>query len=298
MTLTMSSDTHDNWTELGVTPGAVLRVFGMRRAGNHAVINWLMRNSPSEGTVFLNNCVAGRNPFRSYKTLEVNGQRCTLGEERKTLADFATDAGDGATLLVSYEDVMPNRVPGGHAISGDFDESLFGQEVLIYRSFLNWAASLVKKIANNPTYKQAHRTIILLRALEQYSASLELVLHQQELNIVAICYDDWLQQPDYRADVLDRMGFTLRDDSLGEVQTYGGGSSFQPEEGEADKLGTNKRWKQMADDPIFQTVLWLFAQDEEFLGRLDDVFPEDADRLRRFGDSIPFSAGSETGGLQ
>lgn len=298
MKLAMRPEANEIWNELGVTPGPVVRVFGMRRAGNHAIINWLLRNAPSEGTVFLNNCVAGRHPFRGFKTLEVNGQRCTQKGERKALADFAVDAGEGATLLVSYEDVMPNRVPSGQAISGNFDESLFGQEVLVYRSFLNWAASLVKKIANNPTYKQAHRTIILLRALEQYSASLEMVMHQQALNMVAICYDDWLQSADYRADILGRMGFAQRDDSLGKVQSYGGGSSFQPEEGEADKLSTDRRWQQMAADPLFQIVLWLFAQDAEFLDRLDAIFPDDADRLRRFAGQDPFSTGPETGGLQ
>ena len=35
---------------------SVLRVYGLRRSGNHAVIDWLLRNAPGTGTVFLNDC--------------------------------------------------------------------------------------------------------------------------------------------------------------------------------------------------------------------------------------------------
>ena len=44
------------WARLGFTPGQALRIFGMRRSGNHAIANWLQRNSATGRAVFLNNC--------------------------------------------------------------------------------------------------------------------------------------------------------------------------------------------------------------------------------------------------
>lgn len=284
-----------SWPELGIAPSVVLRAFGMRRAGNHAVINWLLRNAPSGNTVFLNNCVAGRNPFNSFKTVEINGSRCVPKGPKQSLADFTGEAGDGATLLMSYEDLMPPVGDQGRPVSADLDVSFVDRDILIYRGFLNWSASLVKKLGNNPGYKQAHRASIVLRAIEMYSNALEMISNQNSLGLVAICYDDWLDSAEYRASILEQLGFAQKDDSLGKVQSYGGGSSFQPDAGQVDALATERRWKQMAADPIFQIILWLSAQDDALLDRLDAVFPEDADRLRRFGKTAIFSNALDTG---
>lgn len=295
MTLDMHPDPNSAWAELGVEPGVVLRAFGMRRAGNHAVINWLLRNAPSEHTIFLNNCIAGRNPLRSFKTLEINGEHLVPNGEQKVLADFASQADEGATLLISYEDLLPNRGTVNRDISADFDEDLIGGELIIYRSFMNWAASLVKKLLNNPGYKQAHRINVILRAIEMYAATLEMALHQSKLNLVAICYDDWLNDAKYRADVLAQLEFSQKDDNLGDVQPYGGGSSFQPDEEDVGKLGTDRRWQQMARDPVFQIVLWLTAQDDTLMERLEIIFPEDADRLRTVRKTFEISSTLDTG---
>lgn len=285
------------WPDLGIAPGVVLRVFGMRRAGNHAVINWLLRNAPSKNSLFLNNCAVGRSPFKTFKTLELNGQRRVPKADQQALPDFATEAGNGATLLISYEDQMPLPQDGARPISSDLNTADITHDIIIYRSFLNWSASLLRKLSNNPAYTQANRTIIMLRAIEMYSRALELIAAPDQLGLIAICYDDWQALAPYRNSVLDRLGFPQRDDSLGEVQVYGGGSSFQPETDVAAELGTNCRWSQMAQDPGFLVVLWLAAQDQVLLERLDAVFPQDASRLRQLTETIDFSASLEIGGV-
>ena len=34
------------WQQLGIIPGVALRLFGMRRSGNHAIVGWMQRNAP------------------------------------------------------------------------------------------------------------------------------------------------------------------------------------------------------------------------------------------------------------
>lgn len=268
------------WDALGITPGAVLRVFGLRRSGNHAVINWLLRNTPEDRSIFLNNCTPGRNPLASYRNIEINGTGCGGGTDE--LRRCAAKAGDGAVLLFSYEDTLP-PLPHGRRISQGIDDVAIDHDVLIYRGFLNWAASLVRKLRRNPGYNAVQRTNVTLRALELYGMVLELADEPQEFGIVAICYDDWQNLPDYRAMVLRHFGFVRRDDSLGAVQRYGGGSSFDGHADSVEQLDTSRRWRQMAHDPEYQIVLWLAAQDQAFVDRLDLVFPDDAAHLAALG---------------
>ncbi|MEQ9261510.1 MAG: hypothetical protein RIG84_20670 [Roseovarius sp.] len=271
--------------ELGIVPGPVCRVFGMRRSGNHAIINWLQRNAPGGGAVFFNNCVPGKNPFRSFAMVEVNGRR-RPGRAGDDPASFATQAGDGAAVIFSYEDAMPNETRK-RAVSGDIDEAAIGHEIVICRSFLNWSASLVKKLRPNPSYTPARRTAIVLRAVETYGKMLELVLEAEALGLTVIQYDAWHGSPEYREEVLARLGFAARDNGLGEVQSYGNGSSFQTEATRAEELRPESRWEAMRADTEYRIVLWLAARDAAFCAKLEQVFPEDAARLAGLATDAP-----------
>ncbi|WP_397544028.1 hypothetical protein [Roseovarius salis] len=283
------------WADLGITPGPVLRVFGMRRSGNHAVINWLGRNAPGGRSVFFNNCTPGRNPFETFRAVEVNGRR-RPGRAEDGAAGFASHAGDGAAVIFSYEDAMPNerrRQP----VSAGMEERRIDLDVIICRGFLNWAASLARKLQGNPGYTPAQRVSIVLKSVGLYGRMLDLVIAESELGLVTIRYDDWMAAPGYRARLLERLGFERRDDTLGEVQRYGNGSSFQ-DDAPAEELRTADRWREMGDDPEYRIVLWLAAQDAELLQKLSRVFPDDAGKLALLTDepvptALPGQAGDE-----
>lgn len=274
-----------NLPELGIAPGPVCRVFGMRRSGNHAIINWLQRNAPGGKAVFFNNCVPGRNPFRAFAMVEVNGRR-RPGRAGDDPARLARAAGNGAAVIFSYEDAMPNQ-RRKRAVSGDLDEGAIDHEIVICRGFLNWSASMVKKLQANPAFTPARRTAIVLRALEVYGKMLELVLDAEALGLAVIRYDAWHGSPAYRERVLERLGFDCRDNGLGEVQSYGNGSSFQKEAGNAEDLRPESRWEAMREDTEYAIVLWLAARDEAFRAKLAQVFPEDAERLAGLACDVP-----------
>ncbi len=275
------------WTKQGLCPGLVLRAFGMRRAGNHAIINWLQRNAPTTSTLFLNNCVAGRDPMRSTKGIEVNGTR--LGKlQDNDLQDALALVEPGALAVISYEDAMPGQ-KRAKPISNGLDESTIDHELILYRGFLNWAASLVRKLSPNPAYSAAKRVEIVLKAIDLYAHSLKLVIDQRALGLTAICYDSWLVDATYRQEILAALGLPVRDNDLGDVQPYGGGSSFQGTDLAAQDLQTLSRWEAMQDDPEYRIVLYLAAQDKTFMDRLTAVFPKDAAQLRDLADPAQLS---------
>jgi len=279
------------WQALGLTPGLSLRVFGMRRSGNHAILSWLQRNAPAGRSVFLNNCKPGADPLRNSRGIEVNGAHASQKQARRDLPAVTRDAGDGALLLVSYEDTSPAEFGLSRQPSGAFDETLFSNNVLIYRSFLNWAASLLKKVQGNSGYTLVRRNGIVLRTMDSYIRLLALVRQAQELGLVSICYDSWTRSADYRAQILQQLGLGLHDNSLGEVQPYGGGSSFQKQASLAAELETDKRWQQMRGDAEYQALLHLAARDQDLLAELEAVFPEDAAYLKAIVQHQPLPQG-------
>lgn len=264
------------WGLLGIEPGLVLRVSGMRRSGNHAVINWLIRNVPGGRSVFLNNCVPGRNPLKTYRNIEINGAGCGGGENE--LQECAAQAGEGATLLFSFEDAVPGQ-PNLRDISPGIGAADVDWDIVVYRGFLNWSASLVRKLRRNPGYNAVQRTNVMLRAIDLYGAILALVGPGRTQRSTPICYDDWVEDDAYRAGILESLGFAIRDNCLGKVQRYGGGSSFEGHTDHVAPQDVRQRWKQMASDAEYQIVLWLAAQDEAFVERLKLVFPVDAEML-------------------
>lgn len=280
-----------DWQTLGLVPGTALRLFGMRRSGNHAIADWLQRNAETEKSVFFNNCKPGFHPFRKFASIEINRHRSSHSAAVSDLAAATGPAGDGAMLVVSYEDCCPADHTLDHPVSGRFDEALLTGDILIVRSFLNWAASLLKKMQANSNYTLSQRCGVLLRAFATYTRMLDLAAQAADLGLTVIRYDDWSRDAAYREAVLDQLGLAARDNSLGSVQRYGGGSSFQKTAESAAELQTDNRWQQMAQDPEFQSVLHLAARDDALMRQLDQHFPADAARLQKVAAQAPLAPG-------
>lgn len=280
------------WPALGIAPGQVLRAFGMRRSGNHAIISWLQRNAPEGRSVFFNNCKPGQHPLQSFRGMEVNGAHAPQNKARRDMASVTGAAGDGALVLISYEDTSPAEFGADRQVSGTFDETRLSSNVLIYRSFLNWSASLLKKLQANEGYSLVRRNAILLRAMDTYTRLLGLVRQAKESALVAICYDSWVAKDSYRTAVLTQLGLAEpgqapRDNSLGEVQPYGGGSSFQKQAKTAAELQVDRRWQQMRGDAEFQALLHLAARDTALIDELTVLFPQDAEFLATVAQQPP-----------
>lgn len=274
-------------------PSRTLRAFGMRRSGNHAIIDWLQRNAPDGKSVFLNNCRAGRTPLGNFSGIEVNGGFVQQRKAMRSMPASTSEAGDGALFLFSYEDVSPADFKEPRRVSGEFDTALIDSEVLIYRGFLNWAASLLKKLQGNPGYSLSRRCSIVLQTIERYVRLLSLVdAPVKGKPAVGICYDRWFSDAEYRSSLLSQLGLSERDNTVGTVQRYGGGSSFQKDAADASELETSGRWLQMADDEEFQSILLLASRDVRLMQQLERHFPKDAEKISPLARVSPIQEGT------
>jgi len=278
--MTVAVQSLNTWQQMGVTPVCALQVFGMRRSGNHAIIDWLMRNAPEAATggVFFNNCKFGKNPQRAFGSMDVYGANCTvLPNQSMTTGERVAQAGGAPMAIVSYEDRMPQPDGQPQKASADMSAADFNHQVIIYRSFLNWSASMVAKLKRNENYGTTDRIRIMSVALDTYKQGLDRVAKAK--GVIAICYDDWMTSEAYRGGILQKLGLPQRDLSRGKVQRYGGGSSFQSKETEVDQLDTVSRDAVMADDPEYQLLLWTASHDLAFMERILSHFEQDAERL-------------------
>lgn len=278
---------HTHTADARLAPGRVLRIYGMRRSGNHAIINWLQRNAPG-ASVFLNNCHPRRDPVASHRSLEVfaNGAPLAAPRSGMGLQERFDQAGDAPIVLASYEDTMP---PATQKPFPPLFSKVPETVVLIYRAFLNWSASLLRKILGNDAYGPIARARIMTTALAGYASTLDRVTEAEARGFVAICYDDWHASDTYRARILAALGFPSRDNTRGKVQRYGGGSSFQGNAADAGVLQTDQRAAQMADHPEYQTLLWTAAHDAGFGQALARHFPRDARRLLALAETARLS---------
>jgi hypothetical protein len=272
----MQDRPQSGWERHGVTPGKAFQVFGMRRSGNHAIIDWLMRNAPGETGLFFNNCKMGADPINNFSSLDTYPEpeeepQTRRGRERWQPPDLSP-----SLIVVSYEDNLP-PAPGksdwasrGYRL-GDFDT-----KIMIYRSFLNWSASMLRKIQRNDGFGALARMRIMGRAMDLYAEGLDRIGIE---GLTSICYDHWMLSEDYRAGMLSALGLPCTDNSLGKVQRFGGGSSFERQEAAPEEMQTTARAAQMAQDLEYRAMLWTAAQDDALMAGLETHFPEDARRL-------------------
>lgn len=271
---------------LGFQPGVTLRTYGMRRSGNHAIINWLLRNADG-GSVFLNNCTVGRPARRSWRSIELNGKRASV-VKGEAITPVTSQAGDGALVIVSYEDFSPDPDDMAAGLTADLPDADVTHEVLLYRNFMNWAASLLRKIQANDDLDTLVCLRIMMVAMDKYRDMLELITQAKPLGLVPVNYDRWIARPVYRETLLETLGLPCKDNSLGVVQPYGGGSSFQKDAVRAEELNAETRWREMANDPSFQIVLLAASQDAGLVKLMQKLMPKDAELLANYVEQAQF----------
>ncbi|MSU89571.1 hypothetical protein GE300_08070 [Rhodobacteraceae bacterium 2CG4] len=267
---------------LPVPPAGVGRVHGLPRSGNHAVIKWILRNLPHRDHVFLNNCAPFRDPMAHHGEAEVNGGRVrqkmrAQGDCGPALARLTGE--DGPFLLMSYERWVPSMEPEGDGrLSRQLDDGRIDFQVLVYRSPLNWLASLLVLQRRRAEARGAPEAAdgIVATQLARYQGML-VALHRDALpGITPVCYDRWFASAAHRAALLQTLGLPVRDNRLGRVSNYGGGSSFQDLRN-ADGLGVLSRWMELMPDPGYRAHLAQAAQNEAFMAAMAALFPVDAD---------------------
>jgi hypothetical protein len=247
----------------------LFRVFGMRRAGNHAVIDWLRGSLPGE-SVFLNDCRPG-DPWATFEMLETpTGER--HGPSFRSTRWFAQfPRGRHARHhIVSYEDITPDAVSAHAGWAGAWST------VIVHRSFLNWLASYLRLVLG----RQRGTRWGVSHAAEIPPA---IAVYRDLLRSAgdAISFDRWVGDTGYRRTRLASLGLAPHDDRPTLQAGYGGGSSFAPATLAPAGANLTRRWREMADDGDYVTLARHAAEDHTLIETLEEHYPDDARQLRR-----------------
>ncbi len=253
-----------------------MRVLGIRRTGQHAVINWILRNCGQADTVFLNSCTMRRSALRTCGQSELNGVIAGKGGPLKLALEAWLTPDKRPFVLVSYE---AGYHEGG--LTPHFPDAKFDREVLVTRSFANWLPSFLRlmRVMNpksDPTALEISNGVVF--EMMRYKAHL---LAAQNTAHVVVDFDQWASAPAYRRAKLAELGLGVVDNRLGRVQAYGGGSSFTGFQGVVEPQALASRWQTMQNDPFALGFLRITMADEGFMGALAQSYPGDVERIEQ-----------------
>lgn len=198
-----------------------IRVMGLRRSGNHAIINWILANYNNGNSVdsvfnnnlhyrsliftninkdiyFFNGCLD--DPYRSIKNM-INFEKTNL-------------------LLHSYEDQSFSYI-----INNSLNKYVHQEDdivnIIVLRDPVNMCASRYKHVDHS-----VHTQV------NEYYINLWISYAEEALNItnnmknkIVILYNKWVTDKDYRNEIAKKMKM-INYDNTQQVSICGGGSSF------------------------------------------------------------------------
>ena len=265
---------------LNKSSAKVWRFFGIPRSGNHAIIEWIMKNIDDSSLVFLNDCDRG-DPTEcfSYTNFDLGrGREKHRGnihrDKNRHYLRLADAIEQAKNIAVSYE-IFPVDKASTNKLwkdTGMINEDV--QDIFIIRSPLNLLASCIKRVDNETTHKgrvQANTRNFIENQFSQYLGYLKRYISDHKSCIV---YDQWGSDEVYRAEKLKHLGIEATDLDLGSMTSAGGGSSFDREQDVAT-ISTSKRWTQSLDNVYFVEAVRGIKADEKLMAAILKIFPED-----------------------
>lgn len=262
-----------------------IRIFGMQRSGNHAIIAWLQRNLPAEDTIFFNDCEFGH-PLTSFNTVDMGGQIMTHRIRKvKRIPKLQTVLDQAARCpnhLISYENkqvehrqaLTDEYLTPGYASAPPF------KDIVITRSFLNWLASFYKlKQRTRPKWLNDLNSVHIPAYMKHLIAA-------ENDDVVSVVYDQWATDEVYREGVLAELGIERIDNGIGAMATYGRGSSFEGAKADPQSVAAEDRWRQLMDEPRFVDAVRVAFTDEVFRDRIVGKFGYSDEVLAQFGVTV------------
>lgn len=199
----------------GPHPSRLYLFHGMKRSGNHAVIEWLL---PQVNCAFVNNAIP-LGPILRGRPFPAPTRFSSWLAKQEVAAEIQSQDG----LLVSLED---------HDLSvSPFPcEGLDLQRILLVRQPENLFSSRLRKAwrVDMPAYTRSYEDAVMQRAIGIWKQHARCYLEETDAfpGRVAILFDAWVSDPAYRAAVSSALGVGFRDLGFGRVADVGGGSSF------------------------------------------------------------------------
>ena len=236
-----------------------IRVAGLRRSGNHAIINWIIHQL-HDNCLFVNKIAPYKLPYDRTK-------------DKNTVYD---------NLLYSYEDVHLSYI-----FNKKFEKlrnkatyrARRRYNILILRNPFNLFASRTKsdKTGIGSVFFSA-QDLWKAYANEYLSNTTHIIKDK-----VIINYDSWYKDQSYRKNIARQLALDFDDAGRDVVPEFGGGSSFDKldYQDKASNMKVNERWKQLQGNVTFEDVLL----DTTLLSLARKIFDFDPD-LARYCDEM------------
>ena len=233
-----------------VINGLELRVCGLQRSGNHAIISWIVDQFTGRPACFLNNVRHG-----DYDPYVVAPQKHAYALDGVAQEDWRHTPKD--LLVYSYEDDAKRLLPGAtsllaSAFSPAFEakrEAYLGPsarrlDVIILRDPANNFASRLKMLDQLTGVRDLPTIVAFWKELARAAVAAE---ERADPNTVVVLYNRWFADRKYRQDLSRRLGGTFSDASIRQVSAIGGGSSFDKTTLNADlSIGdVFKHWRKL-----------------------------------------------------
>ncbi|MGB3296092.1 MAG: hypothetical protein WBB01_24165 [Phormidesmis sp.] len=248
-----------------------IRVVGMRRTGNHALVRWIAQQQPGE-FCHLNNVAAGKNPYRhkADNLLRYHPKHHKMSAVYRQQANG--DLIERDCLLYSYEDwrlkqITQPRFERNRELYLGKSAQCF--DVLILRDPFNLFASRLKQ---NFVATKA-KNLSMVEMWLEYAREFIGESHRLSRNLVCVSYNAWVSSETYRRQLAGQLALPFSDAGHTQVSAIGGGSSFDGTRfsGQAGAMDVDNRWRVFAENPAFRQLfqneaLWHYSQ--QIFGKL------------------------------
>ena len=234
-------------------------IVGLKRSGNHAVINWIGQQFPGEKVYFLNSCRPRENPYNtkhsqeSAETIIFNGYRIDRQKQRFENKDC---------LLYSYEDRSLADVHNQDAENGHdlwVGKTFKRYDILLLRDPFNLIASYLQRDLSQGKRRGAlqARYEKLKSVWIEYAHEFIGMSNYLKHNKTVISFNSWSEDQSYRRKLADRLGLDFTDAGADEVVAVGGGSSFDGQhfDGAARKMELATRWARFKSDTLYRNLV-------------------------------------------
>jgi len=258
-----------------------IRILGLQRTGNHAVINWIFTQAP-EVKCYLNSVKPDTDPFLSFE------RRGTVREFQK---DFFTKFNIGAErlgffcpkklLVYSYEEEFIQDVFSSAVFEANHDrwtgKSAERFDMIILRDPFNLFASRLKKEedinANRYSLKKDGEKETVIEIWKSYAREFIGETKFLKNKKLMVNYNKWFLEKEYRKELAEKLGLEFSDSAIDQVLPIGGGSSFDrtSKDSSATEMKVLERWAHYKDDENFINLFKdreLVELSEKIFGRI------------------------------
>jgi hypothetical protein len=207
------------------------RFIGLRRSGNHAILNWIRKQLPDD------HCFLDDPPIR-----QLSDQISAARKDHSSEVILYSVEDENLPYLIS-EVIFQERFQ----LFGEKVESI---DIIILRDPFNLFASRLK----SDIIETRSRYLNFVDLWIQYAREFLGETSHLKGNVVFINYNDWFLSKEYRVKIAKELGLSFNDSGVDEVPSRGGGSSFDGSRfnNKGSQMDVLARWKVMQNNSEFR----------------------------------------------